>query len=130
MFGGNVVFAYHTENRRYEVEELLRNDNGFNVCTDLRLPRREGFVTRIHRFDNVDHFWRTRLAKGTVEYRRGVKAKEWFIYEIDQLGGGPIDRVVTLPPEYRRAMDHGCFSFDRVVKLIQQRYTPEQNEHI
>jgi hypothetical protein len=67
MFGGNIVYAYHTDGKRYELEELLTNHAGFNVCTDLRLPKREGVVARIHRFEDVAQFWRTKFAKATVE---------------------------------------------------------------
>ena len=130
MFGGNVIFAYHTEGRRYELQELIKHNVGFNVCTDLRLAKREGTVARIHHFEDVAQFWRTQFAKATVEHRPGVKAKEWFIYKIEELGGPEIDRVSTLTADYRQAMDHACFSFDWVVELIEQRYSPDQNEHI
>jgi len=130
MFGGNIIFAYHTDGRKHEFEELLKLNAGFNVCTDLRLAKREGIVARIHHFEDVVQFWRTQFAKATVEYRPGVKAKEWFIYRIEELGGPHIDRVTTLKADYRQAMDHACFSFDWVVDLIQQRYTPDQNQHI
>ena len=130
MFGGNILFAYHTDGARKDVQELLALQDGFNVCADLLLPKREGEVRRIHHFKDVTQFWRTRFAKGTHEHRLGVKAKEWFIYRIDNLGGSHIARVRTLTPEYRQAMDHACFSFDWVVKMIQQRYTPDQNQHI
>lgn len=130
MFGGNILFAYHTDGDKQDLQTLLANNNGFNVCADLLLPKREGEVSRIHHFDDVSQFWRTRFAKSTHEHRLGVKAKEWFIYRIDQLHGPHIAQVKSLTSEYRQAMDNACFSFDWVIKLIQQRYTPDQNEHI
>jgi hypothetical protein len=58
-----------------------------------------------------------------------VKAKEWFIYNIDDLGQH-IARVPKLAQEYREAMDSGCHSFDLVAEKVLARYTPDQNEHI
>jgi len=130
MFGGNIVFAFHTDGGKHQFQELSNSDSGFNICTDLLLPKRDGQVRRIHHFENVEQFWRTQFTKGTHEYRLGVKAKEWFIYRISEPGSEHIARVAVLTPEYRQAMDNGCFSFDLVVKKIQQRYTPDQNEHI
>jgi hypothetical protein len=129
MFGGNIIFAYHTDGKQYELTRLLLEESGFNVCTDLRLPKREGVVTRMYRFEDVSPFWRTKLAKGTNEYRRGVRAKEWYIYKLSHLSEH-VDRVATLKPEYAEAMDRSCKSFDLVVELIQRRYTPDQNDHI
>lgn len=83
MFGGNIVFAYHTDGDQRDVSALLAISGGFNVCTDLIQPKREGKVTRVHVFEDVTGFWRSRYAKGTNEYRPGVKADEWFIYRID-----------------------------------------------
>jgi hypothetical protein len=130
MFGGNIVFAFHTDGRRHKLQDLLANQNGFNVCTDLLLPKREGEVIRLHHFEDVTRYWRTRFAKGTVEFRSGVKAKEWFIYRIDQLERGHIARVGELNAEHRHAMDHSCYSFDIVAEKIQRSYTPDRNEHI
>jgi hypothetical protein len=130
MFGGNIVFAFHTNGERRGVESLKPTDGGFNVCTDLLPRKRAGDITRIGRFHELSPFWRSAYAKGTVEYRLGVKAKEWFVYRIDALQGPAVARVVKLTPEYRLAMDHACFSFDLVAEKILRRYTPDQNEHI
>lgn len=130
MFGGNIVFAFHTDGRKRKLHDLLASKTGFNVCTDLLLPKREGVVSRLEHLEDVSRFWRTQFTKGTVEYRPGAKAKEWFIYKIDQLDRGHIARVSALNAEYRQAMDHSCYSFDMVARMIQQRYTPDQNEHV
>jgi len=84
----------------------------------------------LHHFDDTSPFWRTKFAKTTHEHRLGVKAKEWFIYRIDQLGGNHIARVSKMTQEYREAMDSPCYSFDLVAERIDRRYTPDQNEHI
>jgi hypothetical protein len=126
MFGGNIVFAHHTDGERKRADELLRHREGFNVCTDLLLPKKEGVVTRLHRYDDTAEFWLTKYAKYTHEYRLGHKATEWFIYQIDDLGT-EIARVQRMPPEYREAMDSAMSSFDLVAEMILEGYTPDQN---
>jgi hypothetical protein len=83
MFGGNILFAFHSEGQRRLVSSLTSDSSGFNICADLLTPKREDRVTRLHRYDDVSPFWRSKYAKATNEYRLGVKAKEWFIYNID-----------------------------------------------
>ena len=61
----------------------------------------------------------------------GVKAKEWFIYNIDDLGAGSTLRwLPSSPRNTRDAMDCGCHSFDLVAGKVLARYTPDQNDHI
>src|SRR4051812_21598547 len=79
MLGGNVLFAFHTDGERHEAEDLNPNQSGFNICADLLLPKQEGRVTRLHRYADPAPFWRTRYVKATVEYRAGVRAREWFV---------------------------------------------------
>src|SRR5262245_18622896 len=112
MFGGNILFAFHNDGEKYEVSDLKSDSPGFNICADLLHPKREGRVARLHHYDDLAPFWRTRFTKGTNEIRLGVKAKSWFINNIDDLGGPYIARVTELPQEYRDAMDDGCHSFD------------------
>lgn len=126
MFGGNIIFAYHGDGSRLQLHDLHPSGLGFNVCTDLRLPKKEGDVSRIASNVDLAPYWRTRLAKGCQEYRKGHKAHEWWIYPIDDLLNH-IARTNELSTEYRQAMDNGCYSFDIVAEKIQHRYTPEQN---
>ena len=130
LFGGNILFAFHNEGERREVSSLTSECSGFNICADLLLPKREDRVLRLHRYADVSPFWRSKFAKATNEYRLGVKAKEWFIYNIDDLGGQHIARIAKLTPEYREAMDIGSHTFDLVASKVLARYTPDQNEHI
>ncbi len=130
MFGGNIVFAFHNNGKKRKVSSLAPDSSGFNICTDLLCPKREGRVKRLHRYDDLSQFWRSKFAKATIEHRLGVKAKEWFIYMINDLAGDPIARVTRLTREYREAMDNGCYSFDLVAEKVLARYTPDQNEHI
>ena len=84
----------------------------------------------MHRFEDVTRFWRSKFAKSTVEHRLGVKAKEWFIYDIDDLGGQYIARVAQLTPEYRMAMDGGCHSFDLFAGKVLARYAGSEPTHM
>ena len=130
MFGGNILFAFHTDGARRDIDSLTPTSSGFNICADLLLPKREGRVVRRHRFEDLAGFWRTKFTKNTHEYRLGVKAKEWFIHDIHDLGGPQVARVAKLNKEYRGAMDSGCHSFDLVAEKALAEYTPDQNEHI
>lgn len=126
MFGGNIIFAFHSDGSRRESESLQPDHSGFNICSDLRLPKREGAVTRLKTITDVAPYWRTQLAKNCNEYRLGHKAKEWWIYKIDDLQNH-IDRTSIMPINYREAMDCSCSSFDLVADKISRRYTPDQN---
>ncbi len=131
LFGGNVVFAFHGDGSRRDLLALGPMSSGFNICTDLLWPKKSGSVRRLTRLDDFSGFWRTRLVKNTVEYRRGHKAKIWFISDIDDLQTGirktPIEQRGTMPPEFASAMDGGMYSFDLVVEKMRAGYTPEQN---
>jgi hypothetical protein len=129
MFGGNILFAFHNEGKKRALGSLVPDSSGFNICADLLLPKREGRVARLSRYEDVTGFWRSKFVKATNEYRPGVKAKEWFIKHIDDLTHH-IARVAELTPEHRKAMDSGCHSFDLVAAKVLARYTPDQNEHI
>ena len=130
MFGGNILFGFHNDGERRDVSSLTSHRSGFNICADLLLPKREARVTRLHRYEDISPFWRSKYAKATVEHRRAVKAKEWFIFRIDDLGGQHVARIAELTPQYREAMDSGCYSSDLVAGKVLARYTPDQNEHI
>ena len=130
VFGGNIVFAFHNDGEKREVTRLVAGESGFNICTDLLLPKRERRLKRLHRYEDISEFWQSQYVKGHNEYRPGAKANDWFIYTVDKLGGDHIARVKTLAPEYRKAMDNGCYSFDLVAKKVLDRYTPDLNEHI
>ncbi len=129
MFGGNIIFAFHGDGSRRANESLTVVSPGFNVCTDLLYPKKNGVVVRIGHISDLIPFWRTRLAKGTNEWRKGMKAQEWWIYRIDDLRE-LITRTQTMTPEYASAMDHEMSSFDLVAKKIIAGYTPNQNSRL
>jgi hypothetical protein len=129
MFGGNIVFAFHTSGDRTNLSELLNSKEGFNVCVDLLYPKKRCTVTRIHKFADVASFFLTKFVKGCHAHRPGEKAWEWFVYRMDDLRTHFL-RTPKLASEHIGAMDHACFSFDLVAKKILQKYTPSKNEHI
>lgn len=129
MFGGNIVFAFHGDGTQRSTDSLTDKDPGFNICCDLLLAKREGIVRRLRCFPDVSGFWRTRLAKGTNEWRKGHKAKEWYIYRVDNLQDH-IEIRSSMPPKYAAAMDHSMYSFDLVAEKILSGYTPEQNSFL
>jgi hypothetical protein len=126
MFGGNIVFAHHTNGQQQDPEEMIAHQKGYNVCTDLLLPKKEGVVARLHRHEDTLKFWLTRYVKSCHEHRLGRKAEFWFIYDIEDLST-EIARVQEMPRKYREAMDGGMSSFDLVAKEILNGYTPGQN---
>ena len=129
QFGGNIVFAHHTGGQQLAAEEIVDSRKGFNVCTDLLLPKKEGVVRRLHRHEDVSTFWLTQYAKYCHEHRPGRKAEEWFIYDIKDLRT-EIARVREMPQAYREAMDSGTYSFDLVAEKILAGYTPDQNQFL
>ena len=68
MFGGNILFAFHNDGQRREVSSLTSDCSGFNICADLLAPKREDRTTRLHRYEDVSAFWRSKYAKATHEY--------------------------------------------------------------
>src|SRR5438105_4020101 len=71
MFGGNIVFAFHGDGSRRDSDSLTEAAPGFNICTDLLMPKKYGAVRRLRHFRAVSSFWRTHLVKGTTEWRVG-----------------------------------------------------------
>ena len=129
MFGGNIVFAFHGDGSQCSSDSLADTAAGFNICTDLMLPEKQGTVRLLRRFPNVSAFWRTRLVKSTNEYRLGHKAKEWYIYSVDDLRNY-IERRSSMPPEHAEAMDGGMYSFDLVASKILEGYVPGKNRFL
>ena len=129
MFGGNIVFAFHGDGRKRSAEHLLAHGSGFNVCIDLLMAKKQGSVRRLTRISELDRFWKSRLVKGTNEIRPGVKAREWWIFRVEDLENH-IDRTSYMPERYRKAMDDGTFSFDLAAKMMLEGYTPDKNQHL
>lgn len=129
MFGGNIIFAYHNDGKKIQLEEVKELKEGFNICTDILWFKKQGWVSRIGKLDNLEGLFKTRYMKGCHEIKQGEKAKRWFIYDIDELQSH-IAVVTQLPNNYKTAMDYATFSFDLVIEKILKRYTPDQNEHI
>jgi hypothetical protein len=63
MFGGNILFAFHNDGKKRDVKSLSQSDTGFNICADLLWPKREGRVTRLHLYEEVSPFWRSKSCR-------------------------------------------------------------------
>jgi hypothetical protein len=129
MFGGNIVYAFHNNGHRMDLESLLKIHSGFNICTDLLWPKREGWVKRIGKVARPEEYLETELVKGTFETRQDKKAKLWYIYHISDLRTH-IAVVRSLSKEQKKAMDDGTHSFDLVAKKIMEGYTPDRDGRI
>jgi hypothetical protein len=129
MFGGNIVFAFHNDGLKMELEELLELEDGFNICTDLILPKREDRVRRIGKVEETKKYFKTVYMKGTWTHKPGEKAKQWFIYHIDDLRNS-VTRVRRLSKKFKKAMDYATYPFDLVSNKILERYTPDKDDRI
>ncbi|MBL9172369.1 MAG: hypothetical protein JNL10_02440 [Verrucomicrobiales bacterium] len=126
LFGGNVVFAFHGDGSRHPRASLTPVSPGFNICTDLLLPKKKGTVQRLARIGELEPYWRTKLVKATNEHRPGHKASRWFIYHVEAYGEVIEDRT-TMPPKYADAMDNGMHCFTLVTEMILSGYIPSKN---
>jgi|TARA_R110001599_G_scaffold352451_3_gene587351 hypothetical protein len=129
MFGGNIVYAFHGSGSKIDNFCASARLDGFNICTDLLLPKKEGSVTRIGKVDDPKEFLTSSLIKGCHEHRPGKTAEEWWISTVDS-PSEYIARVKSLTLEQSKAMDSGMYSFDLTAKKILESYTPNKNMFI
>jgi len=128
MFGGNLIFAFHTDGSLQRAEDLLdqADPEGFNCCTDLLLAKREGEVRRIMKLEDIENYWKSKLLKQPHALQLGDPVPYWHIYNIDNLRE-PIKRVKWMRMKYKKAIDRTSMSFDITVMKILEKYSPEQN---
>lgn len=129
MLGGTIVFAFYNDGLKQDIQTLFESTDGFNICTDLLLPKKAGVVTRVGKVTDTAPYFKTRYAKGTNSTRLDVKADRWYIYRLDDLRHH-IAVVRRLSGEYKRAMILSTYSFDLVCEKILARYSPEQDSRI
>jgi len=132
MFGGNVVFAFHTNGTKQDATSLLNSNKqlGFNVCTDLLLAKKQGDVSRITKLDDVSRFWISKYAKAHHSLvQRGERAKRWYIYDVNDWKNS-IKVKKWMTKKYKMAMDMTSCSFDVTANKILAKYTPDQNEFL
>lgn len=129
MLGGTIVFVFYNDGLRMSLAALMASTEGFNICTDLLLPKKSGNVTRLSTVADTSNYFKTRYARGTFVTRPTVKAQLWYIYHLDDLRNH-IAIVRSLSSEYRKAMDCRVYSFDLVCEKIMARYSPEQDNRI
>ena len=128
MFGGNLIFAFHTDGSCQNIEGLLNEDKpkGFNCCTDLILAKRQGKIRRICKLESVEKFWKSKLLKQPHALQLGDPVPYWHIYSIENLKE-PLKRVKWMRKKYRNAIDRSTTSFDVTVQKILEKYSPDQN---
>jgi len=132
MFGGNVVFAFHTDGTKQDATRLLNSNKqlGFNACTDLLLAKKQGDVSRITKLDDVSRFWISKYAKAHHSLvQRDEKAKKWYIYDVNDWENH-IKVKKWMTKKYKMAMDMTSCGFDVTAKKILAKYTPDQNEFL
>ncbi len=132
MFGGNILYAFHTNGEKQN-PGLLLNDktiSGFNLCADLLLAKRQGKVKRISNLGNTDEYWKSKYAKSPRGLsQNGEKEKYWKIYDIRNLENY-IETRIWMTPKYKKAMDRITCSFDVAARLILEKYLPEKNKFL
>ena len=128
MFGGSLIFPFHTDGSRQNVEELLHHPRpkGFNCCTDLTLAKRRGRVRRIDKLEHVEKFWKSKLLKQPHALQLGDPVPYWHIYSIENFGE-PIKTVKWMRKKFRNAIDRTTTSFDVTAEYILEGYSPDQN---
>ncbi len=131
-FGGNIVFAFHTDGKKKDATKLLHSKKllGFNICTDLLLAKKQGDVSRVIKLDDVSRFWMSKYAKADHSLvQRGERAERWYIYDVNDWGNClKIKKLMT--KKYKMAMDMSLCSFDVTADKILSKYTPDQNEFL
>jgi len=132
MFGGNIVFAFHTDGSKQDTTSLLHSKKllGFNICTDLLLAKKQGEVIRLMKLNDISKFWMSKYAKADHSLvQRGERAKKWYIYDVNDWGY-PIKVKKWMTKKYKMAMDMSLCSFDVTANKILAKYTPDQNEFL
>ncbi|WNO10602.1 hypothetical protein [Teredinibacter sp. KSP-S5-2] len=116
-FGGNIVYAFHGDGSKKDNFNASLDSPGFNICTDLLMPKTQGQVRRISKVINVQDYLVSKMRRSTHPLKVGEKAKEWWLRPIDG-SKSSVKRVKKLTKEQEMAMDGGTYSFDLVVEKI------------
>ena len=129
MFGGNIIYAFHGDGSRISEFEPSPHKSGFNICTDLLLPKKQGIVRRLGKTDHPEKYLVSKLIKGCHAHHPGEKATKWWISTVDS-PTEYIAQVRNLSKEQAIAMDAGMMSFDLTANKILSGYTPDKNPFI
>lgn len=128
-FGGNIVYAFHGDGSRISNFEPSPRKAGFNICTDLLLPKKEGEVRRIGKVADPNQYLVVNLTKSCHEHRPGMKAREWWLATIDPPEEF-VKQVSRLSQTEALAMDSGMSSFDLAAEKMMAGYSPDKNPFI
>ena len=129
MFGGNIIFAFHNRGKKISIDELLSNNEGFNVIADLILVKRKDAVQRIGKVDDVEKYFTTNYLRGSFTDKELKHRGYWFIYEVSDLRNC-IAKVKRLRGKYKNAMDCVTYPFPTVAKMVLNNYKPTKNNYL
>ncbi len=129
MFGGNIVFAFFNDGRKMSLDDLININQGFNICTDIILYKRDGLVNRIGKVNNLEKYLRTKYFRSTFTDKSGKRYGYWFIYHMDDLTT-QITRVKKLPRRYKNAIDRVTYEFSTVTMMILNKYKPTEDNYL
>jgi hypothetical protein len=128
LFGGQLVFAfYQTSDKPLSAEQVLANPSeGFFETVDFIRAKREKRLERISKNLNTAD-WNNRVIFFKQSFAIKEKAKEWWICDREHR---KIKRTSILSDEEKRYPLSHCIGDIRMVKLIEQRWSPEKDPRI
>lgn len=138
LFGGNWTYAFHrTSAEVLEAEEILGGPHeGFNAFIDFIWAKREDRLVRLARKVDSGEFAGPGYVRGTNAFPGRVpgtsaipeEAKRWFILDMNfrEIKKG----VKTLSAEEKRYPLNRRIDDTLMVQLVDQRWTPEQDDRI
>ena len=128
LFGGQLVFAfYQTGNEPLLVEQILANPfEGFFETVDFIWAKRENRLERTSKNLNIAD-WNNRVSFFKNSHALKEKAKEWWIYNREHR---QVKRTSILSEEEKRYPLNHRIDDIRMVKLIEERWSPEKDPRI
>lgn len=127
LFGGHWAYVFHrTSEHQLSAEDLLGGpQGGFHAFVDFIWAKRENRITRLARNLDIAAYFGPGFLKGTGTHKG--KAALWFIYDMDlrEMRRTTVLREdETAYPLYSRIDDV------RMVKLVDRKWTPQEDERI
>ena len=132
LFGGNIVFGFHSNGEKKELKHFVSQSKpaGFNCCVDLLEAKMNGDVKRIGRANDLDKYWLTQFAKSPIHIGDNFERRwGWRLYSIHDLQKVKTIRFF-LRGKYKRAMYNSCTGFLFYTQLVNSKYLMGQNIYI
>jgi hypothetical protein len=127
LFGGNWTYVFHcTSEVLLSTEQLLGSvQPGFHAFVDFIWAKREDRLVRLAGKVDVRPYNSVQFLKATPHVEG--KAKVWFIYN---MSFEELKRVAELGDAERAYPLFECIDDTVMACLVEQRWTPEQDERI